>query len=197
VGRGEFGNPNYAYEFLENRPTGRLLTYDPETGTTEVRLDGLRFANGVAFGPDESFVLVNETLGYRTTRLWLKGPKAGTSDVFISNFPALPDNISFNGHGMYWIAFFMARDPSLDAIRGWPAFLKKVLLRLPSWLEPTPPPPYGLVAGVNLAGEIVSSLHDPTGHYGATTSAVEIDGYLYIGSVVMSAVARVPVPRWN
>jgi len=188
---GEFGNPNYAYEFLENRPTGRLLSYDPTTGVITVRLEELRFANGVAFAPDESYILVNETLGYRTTRLWLRGPRAGTQDLFVENFPALPDNITFNGRDTYWIAFFMARDSSLDAIRGWPSPIKKMLLRLPSWLEPDAPPPYGLVVGVDLDGHVTRSLHDPTGGYGATTSAIEIDGDLYLGSVVMRGVGRI------
>lgn len=194
-GEGEFGNPNYAYEFLENRPTGRLLSYNPGTATTTVHLTGLRFANGVAFAPDESFILINETLGYRTVRLWLRGPRAGTTDVFAGTFPALPDNITFNGRDTYWIAFFMARDATLDAIRGWPGLIKKVLLRLPEWLEPEPPPPCGLVIGVDLSGDVVASLHDPTGAYGATTTAVEIDGYLYLGSVVMPGVGRVALDR--
>lgn len=188
---GEFGNPNYSYEFLENRPTGRLLSYDPGTGALTVRLEKLRFANGVAFAPDESYILVNETLGYRTTRLWLRGPRVGTQDHFVENFPALPDNITFNGRDTYWIAFFMARDSSLDALRGWPSFIKKVLLRLPSWLEPDAPPPYGFVVGVDLNGRVIRSLHDPAGGYSATTSAIEIDGYLYLGSVVMRGVGRV------
>jgi sugar lactone lactonase YvrE len=169
---GEFGNRNYAYEFLENRPTGRLLSYDPRTATTRVRLVGLRFANGVAFGPNESFVLVNETLGYRTVRLWLRGPQAGTTDVFAGSYPALPDNITFNGRDRYWIAFFMARDATLDAIRGWPGLIKKVLLRLPEWLEPEPPAADGLVVGVDLNGDVVASLHDPTGAYCPGTSSL-------------------------
>lgn len=50
-GSQRFPEHHDAYEFLEGRGTGRLLTYDPATGTTRVRLDRLYFANGVAFGP--------------------------------------------------------------------------------------------------------------------------------------------------
>ena len=39
--------------------------------------DQLLFANGVAVGPDDAYVLVNETAAYRVMRYWLKGEKAG------------------------------------------------------------------------------------------------------------------------
>ncbi|MCP4829581.1 MAG: SMP-30/gluconolactonase/LRE family protein, partial [Proteobacteria bacterium] len=41
------------YEVLEGRPSGRLLTYDPATGMTQVRVSELRFPNGIALGPDD------------------------------------------------------------------------------------------------------------------------------------------------
>ena len=55
------GYAHSMYDFLEGRPTGRLLSYDPASGETRVRLDKLFFANGVALGPDDEYVLVNET----------------------------------------------------------------------------------------------------------------------------------------
>lgn len=39
---------------IEHGGDGRLLRYDFSKGTTEVLLDQLQFANGVALGPDES-----------------------------------------------------------------------------------------------------------------------------------------------
>ena len=53
---------------IEHGGDGRLLRYDFSNGTTEVLLDQLQFANGVALGPDENFVLVNETGAYRISR---------------------------------------------------------------------------------------------------------------------------------
>jgi sugar lactone lactonase YvrE len=50
---------------LELQATGRLLSYNPKTEKTKVELAGLRFANGVALGPNEDYVLVNETIGAR------------------------------------------------------------------------------------------------------------------------------------
>ena len=46
------------YEVLEGRPSGRLLTYDPATEMTQVRVADLRFPNGIALGPDDEYVLI-------------------------------------------------------------------------------------------------------------------------------------------
>ncbi|MFO7552241.1 MAG: SMP-30/gluconolactonase/LRE family protein, partial [Haliea sp.] len=64
-------------DMMEHGGHGRLLVYDPADGSTDVVLDGLQFANGVAVSADGSFVLVNETASYRITRLWLAGERAG------------------------------------------------------------------------------------------------------------------------
>ena len=41
---------------------------------------------------------------YRIQKYWLKGPKAGTSEIIMDNLPGFPDNISSNGKGIYWVA---------------------------------------------------------------------------------------------
>jgi sugar lactone lactonase YvrE len=97
------------FDFLEARPTGRLLQYDPAIGRITVALDSLDFANGVALGPDGAYVLVNETLSSRITRLWLTGPRAGSRDVFIQHLPGIPDNLSYDGAGMFWVALYGER----------------------------------------------------------------------------------------
>ena len=77
-------------DVLEHGGHGRLLKYDPASGKTTVLLSGLQFANGVTVGPDDAYVLVNETGNYDVVRYWLKGDKAGTSEVFIATCPACP-----------------------------------------------------------------------------------------------------------
>jgi len=92
--RVEIGNPG---------PYGRLFAYYPETKTTRMLLDGLWYANGVVVSPDQSFVLVAESLGNRMMRYWLTGPKQGESDLF-TDVPAAPGNISTNGKDIFWVA---------------------------------------------------------------------------------------------
>src|SRR5262245_50105857 len=49
-------------DLLEHRPNGRVLAYDPATRRCRVVADGLYFPNGVALAPDESWLLVAETV---------------------------------------------------------------------------------------------------------------------------------------
>lgn len=52
----------FAFDVLEGKPHGRLLSYDPTTRTTRVLLKDLYFANGVAMSPDQTHVVFCETL---------------------------------------------------------------------------------------------------------------------------------------
>jgi sugar lactone lactonase YvrE len=178
---------------LERAATGRLLVYDPQARQAKVRLDGLSFANGVALGPGDAFVLVNESLAYRVRRLWLTGEKAGTDDVFIDELPALPDNISFNGRDRFWVAHFLPRSGVTEMFADKP-LARKAVYRLQRLLPEGEPTLHGFILGLDLDGNVVANLQDTTGHVGFTTSANEYDGHLYIGSFVMPALARVPVP---
>lgn len=172
----------YLLDLLESRPNGRLLRYDPVSGQTEVLLPKLYFANGVALSRKEDFVLVNETYRYRIQRYWLKGPKAGTADIFAENLPGFPDNITSNRRGIFWLALFTVRNDQMDKMHSSP-LLKKIVSRLPKFLWPKPKP-YGFVLALNEKGEILESLQDPTGkHLKEITGAREHDGFLYLGSL--------------
>ncbi len=189
-----FGPGAYLYDLLESRPHGRLLRYDPLTGETEVLLDGLYFANGVALSRDEDFVLVNETYRYRITRYWLAGPRAGTSEVFLDNLPGFPDGVSSNHRGTFWVALFTVRNPLMDRLHPRP-LLKGLLSKLPRFLWPKPAP-YGLVLAVDEEGRIRRSLHDPGGERVLeVTSAEEAGGFLYLGNLSRGRIARLELRR--
>ena len=111
-------------DLLDHQPNGRFLSYDPRTKQTKVLLHDLYFANGVAVSPDQTYVLVNDTGAYRVRRYWLKGDKAGQSDIFIDNLPGFPDGISSNGRDTFWVALVNRRDPGLDFLLSHP-FLRQ------------------------------------------------------------------------
>ncbi|MBT8441138.1 MAG: SMP-30/gluconolactonase/LRE family protein, partial [Gammaproteobacteria bacterium] len=94
-----FSHHDAMYIFVEGRADGRLLSYSPDTGEVRVHLDDLFWSNGVAVAPGDEFVLVSETAGFRLRRLWLKGHKAGTNDLFIDGLPGAPDNLSVDDTG--------------------------------------------------------------------------------------------------
>jgi len=191
----KFTNPETAADMFEHRPNGRLLVYQPETGETRTLLDQLYFSNGVALSPEEDYLLFSETSAYRVMRLWLEGDKKGEVEVFIDNLPGFPDNLTYNGSDTYWLA--LASSPknrgSLDMLMPHP-FLRKVLWRLP-FLVNAPTKGVGYILGLDLEGKVIHNLQDPSGDfYTNTTSAIEHQGYLYIGSFSASGIGRVPAP---
>ena len=173
---------HYLYDLLESEPRGRLLRWDPATAETEMLLDELYFANGIALSQDESFVLINETYRYRIRRYWLAGPNAGTSDIFIDRLPGFPDGVSANRRGTFWVALFTVRNPLMDRMHPYP-FAKESVAKLPKALWPKPEP-YGLVLALDENGQVVRSLHDPGGKtVQQITSVEEVDGHLYLGTL--------------
>ncbi len=179
----------YKADLLEHQPNGRLLAYDPRTGTTRVVLNGLHFANGVAVSPDQSFLLVVDTAEYRVNRVWLNGPKQGQTEVFIENLPGFPDGISSNGRDKFWLALVTPRDATLDKLLPHP-FLRKVVMRLPNALQPAPKR-YSFVLGLDLNGQVVENLQNgSSGCYAEIANAVEHGPYLYFGSIGESAIGR-------
>jgi len=196
-----FDQHHWILDFWEGQPTGRLLSYDPKTKQTKVHVESLRFANGVALGPDDAFVLVNETIAARILRLWLKGPKAGATEVFINSLPGYPDNLSYSGKGggkdsgkgIFWVALPAPRIDSLEDIAGRP-FLRKMLLRLPESLVGVEPAPVGWVIGVDADGVIRHNLRDTTGAYTNITSVNQFDDHLLLGSIMMKSVGRIEAP---
>ncbi|MCA9100808.1 MAG: SMP-30/gluconolactonase/LRE family protein [Planctomycetales bacterium] len=178
----KFGKDEYMFDLLEARPYGRLLRYDPATQKTETLLSELYFANGVALSQDEDFVLVVETYRFRIRRYWLKGPRAGTADVFVDNTPGYPDGMAADRHGTFWVAIFTLRNPTADRLASSP-FWKGVVAKLPEFVAPQPQP-YGLVVALNERGEYIDSLHDPTGErLWEVTSVEPHDDTLYLGSL--------------
>lgn len=189
----KFGLEDYVLDLLENRPNGRLLVYDPANGQTRTLAEGLYFANGVAVSPDASFVLVSETPRYRVMKVWLTGEKAGKSEVVLDNLPGFPDGISSNGKGTYWVAVASPRQALVDMMGPYP-FLRKVIARLPPWIQPAPEH-FGMVVGIDGDGKILHVLQDPAPTaYSPITSVEEKNGMLYLGSMSYDAIGRIKAP---
>lgn len=181
-------------DLLEHQTNGRFMAYDPRTKQTRVILRDFYFANGVAVSPDQSFVLVNDTGSYSVRRFWLTGPKQGQSEVFIDNLPGFPDGISSNGKDTFWLALVNRRDAGLDGIHPHP-FLKKVVWRLPNFLQPNIKR-YAFVLALDSNGKVTRNLQDASPQcFAQIANVVEHNGLLYFGSIGESAIGRMPVPK--
>jgi sugar lactone lactonase YvrE len=181
------------YDGMESQPTGRLLSHDPRTGETVVRLDELMFANGVTLSPDEDYVLVNEWSGYRITRLWLDDEKDPPREVFYENLPGFPDNISLDPRGFYWVGLVIERSALLDWLHSRP-FLMKVLPRIPEAWQPQLPP-FGWLLAIDEQGRVLHNLQDSTERVFRVTGARRHGEDLYLTSDLSHTLARLPAPR--
>lgn len=122
-------------------------------------------------------------------RYWLKGEKAGTSDVF-AILPGFPDNVRTNEKGEFWVAIH-CRQSKYAQFMGQHDRLRKVLLKLPISVKYH----YFMLIGGRLhalivkyspSGELLETLEDREGKTVKAVSEVEEkDGKLWIGSVLM------------
>lgn len=185
----KFPMSQFTYELLEHQPNGRLLALDPGAQKSRTLLRDLYFANGVAVSPDQSFVLVAETGKYRVRRVWLKGPKAGQDNTFIENLPAFPDGISANGRDRFWVALVTPRQALFDRMLPHP-FLRKMVVRLPKFLQPAPQR-YSFVVALDQNGRVIENLQNGAPDcYAEIANVVEHDGSLYFGSIGENTVGR-------
>ena len=179
-------------EALESLPNGRLVKYDIASGECSTVLSDLYFANGVAVAPDDSYVLVNETMRYRTKRLFVRGPRAGVVETFIDNLPGFPDGISTGEGGVYWLAIYAPRNELLDTAGPAP-WLRRLIYRIPASLQPKPKR-HPFVLGLDSDGNIVHNLQDVDGvEFSKSTSAEQVGDWLYIGSLTEPKWGRIAI----
>lgn len=174
---------NDSLELFTASPSGRLFVYDPKDKSLQVALENMAFSNGVALAQDEGFVLVNETYQARVTRLWLKGDKAGQTDVIIDNLPGFPDNITEAPNGDFWIALVAPRSSFTDRLMNSP-FLRKVIWRITQVFPSELVQPHVWAVRISSAGDVVDVMDDPTEHLTMMTSVTEHNGKLFLGSLV-------------
>ena len=188
-----FGVGTYRDDILEHGGKGRVLSFDPRSGQVSLLLSGLQFANGVAVSGDGSYLVVGETGSYRLVRYWLDGPRRGTAEPFVENLPGFPDNVTWSrDRKVFWVALW-PRVTAVDALAPHP-FLRKVVRRLPRWLQPDPAPHAWAVA-IDEQGRIVESLEwlSPESYF-PVTSVREQGGWLWLGSLEQQGVGRIAAP---
>ncbi|KAK3103508.1 hypothetical protein FSP39_019724, partial [Pinctada imbricata] len=181
---------NYRYEVIEVNKQGRLMTYDLTTGESKLLLDKLFLANGIALSQDESMLVVAEMSACRIRRYYLKGDKAGQTDILIENLPGYPDNIKLNSKGHFYVGMGSVRyygvskiGPFLDLVGPYPA-VKRFLTKItPLKLFDIFMPKHSIILEIDIHGNIVSSLHDLGAKViQASGEGFEHNGTLYVGS---------------
>ncbi len=115
---------------------GRLWRHDLESGTTRLIAEGFHFINAVLCDPHpgearEVSVLVSQTSLFRLTRFYLRGLRAGTSEVVLDGLPGTPDGMDRDSAGRIWLAMFVERGKLLTWVHAH-AWIKPLIMRLPS-----------------------------------------------------------------
>lgn len=185
-------------DILEHSATGRVLVHDPASGKTEVMVDGLSFANGIALSADERSIYVNETGEYRIWKFAVDarglnarevtGADASSAKIVLANLPGYPDNLMRGMSGRIWVGLVKPRSAVTDGMADKP-FLRKITMRLPKSLWPVPPA-YGHVFAFDENGKVTVDMQDPSGKYPEATSVTETEDRLYIQSL------HAPVLGW-
>ncbi|KAI1888464.1 hypothetical protein AGOR_G00185420 [Albula goreensis] len=197
-----WGRRHVRYEVIETNHLGRLLSFDPETGHVRTLLDSLYMPNGIALSPDEDFLMMAETSIGRILRYWLKGPKAGTKEVLMSNMPGYPDNIRVSDRGTFLVGITTIRfrgrlfPPFLDMIGPYPAVKRFMTKVIPLGWYNLLLPRYGLVLELGQDGEVLDSMHDPKGSLTwAISDVFQHGGRIYLGSTDLPFLPVLEDPR--
>lgn len=204
-------------------PSGRLIHLSRGTGKMKVLLDKLWFANGVAISPNEDFVVVAESFASRLMRVWLTGPRAGSSEVFFDGMPGAPDNLSFDDEGI-WAPLASAADdqhPMLNHLLAPYPIGRKFLVRLlelikmpfefinsiyPNRLASFVArefgsmdmilfilPPRRTVLRFDWNAKVIKCYHGLDKSTGTVTHVMKLDDHLYLGSVTSDFIGRVQI----
>jgi ribose transport system permease protein len=190
-----YGFEEWVVDALEGRGNGRIIRYDPATGTTRTILRNLLFPNGICVAHDNNSVLFAETWGCRVSRYWLDGPNAGTIETVIAGLPGYPDNINRGSNGTYWVALAGTRTPSYDLAMTMPGFRRRMArwVAADEWLFPNVN--VGCVVHFDANGSVLETLWDLTGENHPTiTSMREHRGFLFLGGVTNNRIGRIKLP---
>lgn len=187
---------DWATDCIEARGNGRLICYDPATGTTKTVLRNRIFPNGVCMTTDGESLLFAETWAARISRYWFRGPKHGQVEVVIPDLPGYPDNIRRSSDGNFWVALLGVRTPALDLAMEMPDFRKRMTRRVAfeEWIYPNLNT--GGIVKFRLDGTVVESMWDSTSqHHPSVTSMREHKGTLWVAGIFNNRIGRLRLPE--
>lgn len=178
---------DHIWDLLEGNPNGRFMSYDPSSKQTKVLVRDLYFANGVAVSPDQSSVIFCETIMRRCWKYHLKGQRKGRVDPFIELLPGMPDNIRYDGEGLYWIALASEATPAWNLALRYP-FIRKITAIMERHIGRPNMEKNGGVFAVDLEGKPVYHYYDHA--LKLISTGLKIGNHLYCGSIIYPYIIR-------
>jgi sugar lactone lactonase YvrE len=176
-------------DFVDGRPSGRLLVFHPTSGATEQVLDNLYFPNGLAFPAHGRTLWIAESNRYRILE---HDFTTGDTTVLVDALPGVPDGINLDQDGAMLIALY-DRTQALDQLVLPTTLGRQVMIRLPSSVFVNEADP--LTGGVLVLGPDASVRRWHTGLSPAATNVVPADGRWYLGALLGQPVRVMTAPR--
>ncbi|ESQ44375.1 hypothetical protein EUTSA_v10006039mg [Eutrema salsugineum] len=181
------------YVSISGDRVGRVIRYDMTKKEGKVIMDKLHLPNGLSLSKNGSFVITCEGGTGILHRIWVKGPKTGTSEIF-ARVPGLPDNIRRTPTGDFWVALHCKDNlfTRLFLSHSWigKSFMKTLKMETVIHLM-NGGKPHGIILKLSgETGEILETLEDSEGTTMKYVSEAyeREDGKLWLGSVYWPAV---------
>ncbi|KAK7263488.1 hypothetical protein RJT34_31079 [Clitoria ternatea] len=184
---------NFLQLVFSGDDSGKVLKYNPTTEETTVLARNIQFSNGISLSKDGSFLVFCEGVIGRLRKYWLKGDKAGTSEI-LAILPGYPDNVRVNKDGDFWVALHCRRY-MYAYLNGLYPKIRKALLKLPipaniQYLLQIGGRQHAVIVKYSPEGKLLQILEDSQGKVVRALSEVEEkDGKLWLGSVLMPFIA--------
>ncbi len=182
---------DYEYIALENSGDGIVVAYNESwTEKSKILAKDLYFANGLTLTEDQKKLLVVESTAYRITQVDLV---SGEKQIWIDSLPGIPDNISLNPQGNYWLSIVSPRSGILEYLQSHP-LLNKFIFNLHRWGiiskgQLAKQEQLGLALEINKGGKVVNAVIDPGKEQKFNfTSTVQIGNKIYFGTFKQSGI---------
>jgi hypothetical protein len=191
----------WCVDLMERNSLGRIVACGPAFENARVLLRGLNYPGGLA--ASDGYLWFSESFAHRISRVPVSGAGAtGAAQIVIRNMPGYPSRLGRSADGGFWLSVFGVRTHLIEFVLREDDFREEMMRTVPQifWIAPAlasggdcrepmqigavkalgiqkpwaPPRSYGLLARLDVAGEVVESLHSRVGgRYHGITAAVE------------------------
>jgi streptogramin lyase len=128
--------------------------------------------------------------------VFVAGPRAGESEVYVDGVPGFPDNIARGSDGLVWITLASPPDPLVERLQRAPLWLRSQVTRLPPKVQPAPRRTLRVQAyddDGHLVHDVSLAAPVDTGRFHMATGVREHEGRIWLGSLHEDAVAVIDV----
>lgn len=192
-------------ETLEARPTGRIVSWNPDTETSSVVANNLPFPNGLVLHDNDQSLLVSLTTRHQIVQIDLSKPKhsednennEAPSPRLFAALPGIPDNLHVSyshewNRSVLWVGTSTKSSPVIRFLSKQP-WLRKLLAMLPREKLIKCFKKYGLLLALDTdTGRLLRAYQDPSGNTAYIAGIHFDESYAYIGSWLNRFLARIP-----